>query len=78
MFAGPAFDLPRLFLIDAAGGIRQQDEYGPATEKIFEREALFAALDSLLGAGFGAPAARQTVAGRPIPGRAALSITASR
>src|SRR6516165_2354658 len=46
----PAFDLPYLFLIDAAGQIRQQYEYGPATQKIFEREALFAALDSLLGA----------------------------
>ena len=39
------------------GQIRQQYQYGPATEKMFEREALFAALDGLVGASFGAPAA---------------------
>lgn len=48
---------PCLFLIDAAGQIRHQYEHGPATEKMFEREALLRALDNLLGASFGAPAA---------------------
>lgn len=48
---------PCLFLIDAAGQIRHQYEHGPATEKMFEREALLRALDNPLGASFGAPAA---------------------
>lgn len=45
----PEFDLPYLFLIDASGQIRQQYEYSPSTQQIFEGNALFAQIESLAG-----------------------------
>lgn len=52
----PEFDLPVLFLIDANGQIRQQYEYGPGTLPIFEGNALFPQIESLLKVGNGAVA----------------------
>ena len=43
------FDLPYLFLIDASGQIRQQYEYSPSTQQIFEGNALFPQIQSLVG-----------------------------
>ena len=51
----PAFDIPYLFLIDAGGTIRQEFEYGPATQDIFEGRGLFPRLDSMLGSGSASP-----------------------
>ena len=54
-----AFDLPYLFLIDAGGIIREEYEFSPATVSIFQGNALFPRLDSLLGGSFGAPAGKK-------------------
>jgi peroxiredoxin len=43
------FDLPFLFLIDANGQIRQQYEFSPSTVQIFEGNALFPQIESLIG-----------------------------
>jgi peroxiredoxin len=44
----PSFDIPHLFLIDAAGTIRNDFGFGPANKQIFEGKALFAEIDRLL------------------------------
>jgi peroxiredoxin len=42
---------PRLFMIDAAGTIRADHEYGPLTSAIFEGSGLGPAIDRLLNGG---------------------------
>jgi peroxiredoxin len=52
------FDIPRVFIIDAAGVIRRDLEYNVLTKEIFEGRGLFAELDKLLQAQ-AAPAGKQ-------------------
>jgi peroxiredoxin len=42
------FDIPRVFIIDAAGVIRRDLEYNILTKEIFEGRGLFAELDKML------------------------------
>ena len=52
------FDIPRVFIIDAAGVIRRDLEYTVLTKEIFEGRGLFAELDKLLQSN-AAPAGKQ-------------------
>ena len=55
----PSFDIPYVFLIDTAGKIREEFEYGRAPFEIFEGRGLFRYIDDVLGAGTGAPAGKK-------------------
>jgi thiol-disulfide isomerase/thioredoxin len=44
----PSFDIPHVFLIDAAGGIREDFGYSDTTKNIFEGKGIFSHLDALL------------------------------
>jgi peroxiredoxin len=44
----PAFDLPRLFIIDPGGVIRRDLEYSLLTREVFEGRGLFAEVDKVL------------------------------
>ena len=46
----PSFDVPHLFIIDAAGNIRNDYGYNLLNRDIFEGKALFGELDRMLGA----------------------------
>jgi len=46
----PSFDVPHLFIIDAAGNIRNDYGYNLLNRDIFEGKALFGELDRILGA----------------------------
>jgi peroxiredoxin len=43
-----SFTFPKLFIVDSAGMIKEQDEYGPLTLAIFEGNGLGPAIDQLL------------------------------
>ena len=49
--ATPEIKIPHVFLIDGAGMIRNDFEYGDSTREIFEGKGLFVELDKLLAAG---------------------------
>ncbi|MBZ5723936.1 MAG: TlpA family protein disulfide reductase [Acidobacteriia bacterium] len=51
-------NFPHVYLIDGAGMIRNDYEYGPLTRDIFEGKALFLEIDRLLG-GAATPAKRR-------------------
>lgn len=47
--ANPTITIPHVFLIDAAGMIRNDFSYGAGTLDVFEGKGLFAEIDKLLG-----------------------------